>query len=307
MKNLLRQLIPLRIRRCLRSPLILPGSYRSRLDRYEQIALGGVEHSSDSQLAQLRQYAHELDKGLHRKDWEPGHGEAVYQKARCLYGQLAGNAASPDGVFRWIQDILSEHEQRQHQPPDQVTPLAAEHEPFRLDPDAMAKAIAARVSSRWFQSRTIPETVLNQIVEAAAQAPSSCNRQTLQIFASLDPARTIEILKCFKGFTGFSPFIPCAMVFCADLRPYLFPNELFIPTLDTALAVENALLMASAHGLNATLLTWGSRNTEEDRRLRRILGIPDHIEIVVGAACGYPEKNAIRPARKSVADTLWLS
>jgi len=290
----------------MRSPLILPASYRSRLERYEDIALGDVEHNDDSQFALLRQYAHELDKGLHRKDWVPGHGESAYQKSRCLYRRLIGNESPPNDVFRWIQNILSEYEQRKRQAPGEVAPLASTEEPFRLPPEDMARAIAARVSSRWFQQKKIQDAVLEQIAEAAVQAPSSCNRQTLQIFATLDPARALEILKCFKGFTGFSPFIPCAMVFCADLRPYQFPNELFIPTLDTALAVENALLMASAHGLNATLLTWGSRNAEEDRRLRHLLEIPNHMEIVVGAACGYPEQNAIRPARKSVAETLRL-
>ena len=85
------------------------------------------------------------------------------------------------------------------------------------------------------------------------------------------------------------------------------PRELFVPHLDVGLAAENAALMASSFGLSIVFLSWGSRTADNEHRLRTRFAIPEHYEIVVGAACGYPSLSPVRPARKRVTDTLvWL-
>lgn len=304
MKKFLKRLIPLRIRRCLASPYVLPAGYRSRLARYEEMALGHYENDREVQIAQLRLCAHVLDKGLRRPDWEPGHSRPLYTQGRCLLDRLIQDRSDGQEDLKWAAEIIGEYERRQagsSPPPANV----AVPDPHPLPPpEEVARLLRARVSTRCFIARPVPETILEDIVAAAIHAPSSCNRQSLRAYASLNPDRVRDVLACFSGFTGFSPYVPCAIVFCADLRPYYFPNEIFIPTLDTGLAIENALLMATAHGLSATPLTWGSRRPGDEERLRDLLDIPAHLEIVAGAACGYPRQSAEPPVRKSVAATL---
>jgi nitroreductase len=306
MKKFLKRFIPARIRRCLVAPCILPAGYRSRLDRYEEMALGHFENGPDVAIAQLRLCAHVLDKGLCRSDWEPGHSRALYEQGRCLLNRLAQDPAGEPDELKWARDIFEEYERREAGAVSPASTGAAPAPDAALAPEAVARLIRTRSSVRHFQERPVSPRVLEDIVAAAIQAPSSCNRQTLRVYASLDPARVHDVLACFSGFTGFSPYVPCALVFCADLRPYYFPNEIFIPTLDTGLAIENALLMATAHGLSATPLTWGSRRSGDEERLRALLDVPKHMDIVAGAACGYPHQPAVPPVRKTVAATLVL-
>jgi nitroreductase len=84
----------------------------------------------------------------------------------------------------------------------------------------------------------------------------------------------------------------------------MMPMELFVPHVDVGLVAGHAALMASALGLSITYLSWASRTKEHELALRQLLTIPDHYEVVVGAACGYPLRVAVKPQRKPVRTTL---
>jgi len=169
---------------------------------------------------------------------------------------------------------------------------------------AIGQFMRSRCSVRQYSPKPVSEEMVTKMVDAANQAPSSCNRHTLKIFSTTNQERAREILPLFVGYTGFNSNVQCALVFCADLRPYSFPQEIFIPTLDTGLAIENAALMAHALGLSMTILSWGNRTTPNELKLRRILGLPEYYEIIAGAACGHPSLVCELPARKSVEETL---
>jgi len=111
-------------------------------------------------------------------------------------------------------------------------------------------------------------------------------------------------MKQFKGATGISEYVPGFMVFCADMRGYSYPAERMLPVVDVSLGMQSAALVAHAHGLSMTFLSWAQHTAGEDTALRELFDIPDYHEIVAGALCGYPAVSVEAPARKSITTTI---
>ena len=300
----IRSALPLKLRMLLKlilHPYILPRIYRERLANYERVAKQEFEIDNECQASKLRMYVHTLDKGLHRKGLEPGHSREIYLTAVKILREYTG---IDDDTIGWARLIISEYEYRQSMEKETIEPLKSEPVTPIVSSDTLMKFMKMRTSCRQYKNQTVSTEAIETITQAALESPWSCSRQALKVYSTTDLELTYKALNYFSGFTCFSKYVPSMFVFCVDLRPYTLPMELFVPTLDAGLAVENAVLMAFSLGASMTLLTWGSRTMEQERGLRKLFGIPDYYEIVVGAACGYPENWAVRPARKNLKKTL---
>jgi hypothetical protein len=246
-------------------------------------------------------YAHILDKGLQYEKWQPGHSHEVYIKAKSLIEEYSD---SEDPTVAWARDVITEYERR-----DISNVLVGGRHTHRtvVFPDNMVDSfkplLAARTSVRQFSDKPLTEAQVRELVQAALQAPSSCCRQTLKVYATVRESIAYKVASSFNGFTCFSESIPAFLLFCVDLRSYSFPGELFTPCYDTALAVENAALMATAMQMSLTQLAWNGKS-ESDKFVRDIFGIPKHEEIVVGSIIGYPASVPVKPARKSIDSAL---
>lgn len=303
-KRIIARFVPASILRHIRvalSPSVLPKSYKERLACYEKIEKNFFAADSESDLALLRMYSHILSKRLYTSDWAPGHSKLIYDRAKSILDRYA---AADDPTVLWTRGIINEYEERQMARPSTISPLGGPMEPSPLAPEDLLRQMRYRVSSRHYENRRVDVASIEKIVEASLEAPWSCSRQALRVYASVEPETARSALQCFKGFTCFSQFVPCVLVFCVDLRPYSMPKELFVPHLDVGLASSNAALMASSLGLTIVFLSWGSRTADNERRLRTQFNIPDYYEIVVGGCCGYPSRTPVRPVRKPIAKTL---
>ena len=275
--------------------------FERRILRYQTLSGSGCLDDINSALAKVRMHAHVMDKGLHRSDWDKGHGENNYTQCRLLLEQLEG---VQDPTCVWAKRVVGEYERR-------TKCTEADHIPFgepvasccSISPEQLQLLLKARTSTRFYTGQRVLTEQVEKMVVAALEAPSSCNRQAIKVYASVCPSKAREIARHFIGFTGFGEFVPAVVVICMDLRPYDYPKELFTPSLDAGLAMENAVLMACALGLSMTQLIWTG---EDDREvgLRRLLGISEFEEVMVGAVCGYPAQQAIRPVRKPIVEAL---
>ena len=278
-------------------------AYRLKLQPYRWVSTQEDTVDVESCLAKLRMFAHVVDKGLQRHDWESGHSTSAYSNALHYLDLCSG---SDDPTYTWAKGIIADYEKgRASQCPrcGKVEGKCQYISP--VDATDLMSLLKFRTSIRCFQGKPITEEAAQMIAEAALEAPSSCHRQTLRIYGSVNPESVGSIAGCFHGFTGFSEFVPLVLVFCADLRPYTYPVELFTPTVDTALAVENAMLMASSLGISMTLLNWIGKSDSE-QRLRSYLEMPQHEAVVIGAVGGYPSSLPTRPIRKPVSQALIL-
>lgn len=117
------------------------------------------------------------------------------------------------------------------------------------------EAIARRRSIRQFDpDRPVDEAAVRKILEAAIAAPSAGNGQPWRFFVVRDPALKRK-LALEAGHQRFIDQAPVAIVVCADLEKaeegYGERGRKTYALQDTAAAIENMLLAATALGLGS--------------------------------------------------------
>ena len=161
--------------------------------------------------------------------------------------------------------------------------------------------VAKRFSCRAYRADPVPRTALEQILEAARQAPSACNRQPWRFAVVTEPALRSRLLN-----EGLLPGL--GMTWAAEapvilvlgmkkswithrIAPLL--SQVEYPLLDLGIAGEHAILQATELGLGTCWIGW-IRPTV----VRRILGWPADIRpqslITLGWPTSRPEQGSPR-------------
>ena len=190
------------------------------------------------------------------------------------------------------------------------------------------EAIKKRRSIRKFKPDPIPEEKIRLLLESARLAPSGTNTQPWRfiIVKDNDTKKKLQEAAHNQRHVKSSPVI---IVCCADLKAFKeFPErvdeliesgalpertrEVFIPYLkkgmDTvtkdalmvaaaaniAIAVEHIVLQAVEIGLGTCWVRW-----YEDDKVKEILDIPEHVEVMALLPVGVPdEEPSQRPRQK---------
>jgi len=169
------------------------------------------------------------------------------------------------------------------------------------------RLLVERASVRDFQSREIPDDVFNDIMRAAAHAPTGGNLQPYSIIAVREQ-QTKDRLTEMCGGQRFVSRAPVALVFCIDYHrlerwarlegaPFSAPDafmSFWIAFQDTVIAAQNICTAADALGLGSVYVGSIMSNFTE---LRKVLGMPDGVFPVVLLSLGYP-KTRPAPRRK---------
>ena len=162
----------------------------------------------------------------------------------------------------------------------------------------LLSVIKTRRSICSYRNMAMSDELVHKITEVLDWCPTSCNRQTAHVYATNNPKLVRECVRLHTGAACFTDiYAPLLLVFCADTRVY-GPNEVALPYIDVSLGVQNCTLVAHALGISLTLLTWAQHVDWQERELRRFLGIPEHIQIIISAVGGYPDRGGDVPARK---------
>jgi nitroreductase len=181
------------------------------------------------------------------------------------------------------------------------------------------EAIRARRSVRQFTDRPISRAEIEQLLDAATQAPNHRLTQPWRFYVLGPEARRAygTVLGSRKAKKVEDPAAAQAVIDKVVAAAVALPAQIAVTmTLSenpevreedyaaTMMAVQNILLTARALGL-ATHLKSGA--TMEDPRARAALGIPDGERIIVtidlGEPAGEPEP---KPRRAATEFTTWL-
>lgn len=295
----LRKILPSKIYKLVANGwIVVPKYYEALIDDAELYMNLSLEDSIKKDILLLRKYAHIIDKGLHREDAEPGHSNSIYIELKSLVDKISQTDYADDPSYIWAKDRLHNYEILQndcarfvHLRGD-VPPIP----PYSYD--VLFEIIKQRRSCRDFEEKNLEVLAINKICAAADWASSSCNKQPLKIFITNNPSLAAECLKCCKGGTGFSNFIPSFWVVTANCRGYVWPTEIMLPTLDGSLGLQNMLLIAHTLGISGTILTWAQKSLQDDAKLRKLLLIPEDYIIICCAVMGYPKSYFKVPSRK---------
>lgn len=296
--KLLRKFIPYRWYKLLANGfIVVPKYYKNAIEELEQCFDLSLEDHINKDLMLMRKFGHIIDKGLHREDATPGHSKAYYFDLKVLVEKVQHTAYANDPTVLWAAEKLSKYEALQSHPEDfkhlgQVPPVS------QITLDQLVSLIKERRSNRCFTDKAVTDEVVTQLKDVANWAANSCNKQPIRIFVANEQNLAKECLKCCAGGTGFGNNIPSFWCFTANVRGYVWPSEMYLPSIDTSLGAQNVFLAAQTIGITGTVLTWGQHTPQDDKVLRRLLNIPNDYAIIFCAVMGYAEYGYLTPARK---------
>ena len=142
--------------------------------------------------------------------------------------------------------------------------------------------IKTRRSVRSYQDRSIPEDLLERLLEAARWAPSARNLQPWKLVVVRDEQRRKALAEAAHGqrFVEKAPVILAAVAVDPER---MMSCEVPAYAVDTAIAVDHLTLAAADEGLGTCWIC-----AFEQDRVRQILNVPDSCKVVALLPVGYP-------------------
>ncbi len=164
------------------------------------------------------------------------------------------------------------------------------------------EAIRKRRSIRRYSSDPVSEEDVRELLTAAVWAPSAGNAQPWKFIVVRDPALKEKLVAVAHG-QRFIAEAPVIVVVCADVgrarRAYGERGATLYCLQDTAAAIQNMLLAATAKGLGTC---WVGAFDEE--KAREVLALPPSLRAValipVGRPREEPETRTRRPLHEVV-------
>jgi nitroreductase len=162
--------------------------------------------------------------------------------------------------------------------------------------------IKSRRTIRKYVQKDVPREVLLKCVDAARLSPSGANRQPLKYVIINDQ----ELAKEVFGTLSWARYLP-------DYQPsdLEMPRAYIVIILDkgvfesaghdVGIAAMSISMVAYDEGLGSCIL--GSVNRE---KLKRILRVPDGLDIILVVALGYPAENPVADEVKDGNIKYWL-
>jgi nitroreductase len=179
-------------------------------------------------------------------------------------------------------------------------------EPFtKSEMEVVRKLIWGRCSIRNWTSRPVPEDLIEKILEAGRAAPVGCNLDAVRFVVLRTPEEKSII------WSDIPTDNAVIIVICYDRRiAETVGQDKMVPQnlgYDAAAAGDHMLLMAHALGLGGVWLskTAKSEHTEDTGKIfKELYGLPDHIEVALHVAVGWPASGIIKSKRIPLSEMI---
>ena len=147
------------------------------------------------------------------------------------------------------------------------------------------EAVRQRRSIRRYKQDSVPEAMLNQILEAARLAPSGGNRQPCHFIVVRDVVR-----KKMLNIPTWAQEAPIVIVGCTEAAG----------STDIAIAFEHLVLAATDLGLGTCWIgRWGN-----DELIKEALQIPANVKVLAVSPLGYPAESPPAKSRKPLSQIV---
>lgn len=151
---------------------------------------------------------------------------------------------------------------------------------------SVEQTIRTRRSVRSFADRAIEPEKLTRVLELATRAPSANNVQPWQFIVVEDEARRTDLARLTIGQMWIAK-APTIVVCCGQRyldRWSWLAEKMYL--VDTTIAIDHLTLAARAEGLGTCWV--GAFDDRGHAGMKKLLGIPDGLDIVALAPIGYP-------------------
>jgi len=156
------------------------------------------------------------------------------------------------------------------------------------------KLIKSRRSIRKYRDQEVPREILEDLVDCGRLAPSGYNRQPW-VFVVLTEKELKQKLAELCQWGRFLQEAGAAiLIFCE--------KEAETALEDACAAAENIIIAASAYGLGTCWVN--SYRKAHSEAVKQLVRCPEHLELAVILAVGYPEAIPPAPKKKALAEVL---
>jgi nitroreductase len=275
----------------------------------------------------LRRNIHRLEKGLVMQPRAPVFAEDYIEETVRELSRLRAQGGLEPAEDAWAGDVLAEYFAVVQDTPTiararAVFAAAPAGTACDADEPSVPRARSAwapapvayeqflelcrrRRSVRWFESRPVPRELVLKAIDAAAQAPSACNRQPFLFRYFGDPPEAQRIAALAMGTSGYAHGIPALAVLVANLSCYPEERDRHVAYIDASLAAMQFMLALETLGLASCPINWPDIEVRE-RRMAQELELPWHLRPVMLLAVGYADPQGGVPfsAKKPAAALL---
>jgi nitroreductase len=161
----------------------------------------------------------------------------------------------------------------------------------------LLEIIKKRHSCRDYLDKPVEPEKLDIIFEAARQAPSAKNLQDWRFVVVTDKGKKLRVAQCTNRPEVFSK-AAVIIAACSNNDEIMRCGQPVGP-IDIAIALEHIALQATALDLATCWI-----GSFETRTVRRILDIPNNIQIIELMAIGYPASGTRRSSRLPLEDIV---
>jgi nitroreductase len=142
--------------------------------------------------------------------------------------------------------------------------------------------IKTRESIRNYSTKIVEDEKINYVIECARRAPSCINRQCWRFIVVKDKKRIEELSKT-SLINRWLKNVPVIIVACGDTRQSCVINDINYFIVDVSIALEHLVLAATDKGLGTCWIAGF-----DGKKVKEILKIPEHIQVVALTPLGYP-------------------
>ena len=147
------------------------------------------------------------------------------------------------------------------------------------------EVVRTRRSVREYQSKAVPQEVLDRVLDAARIAPSGSNRQPtrLILIQEEDAKRKVAELCHGQSFIATAPVViaACGRDINFNRGEWMGRYSMIV---DVVIAVDHLTLAARAEGLGTCWI-----GSFDGPALKQSLGLPEDVEVVALTPLGYAE------------------
>lgn len=148
----------------------------------------------------------------------------------------------------------------------------------------------SRYSVRDFSEARVDKALVERAVRLALKTPSVCNRQGWGVYHTND-RKIIDLCLSFQnGNKGFGHEIPSLIIIAADLKAFDTAGERNQCWVDAGMFSMSLIYALHSLGVSSCCLNW-SKTPFDDIRIRKVVPIKPHHNIVMMLGIGYPKEN----------------
>jgi nitroreductase len=274
----------------------------------------------------LRRNVHRLEKGLVMRPRRLVFAEDYIIETVQIYKRAMIRSGYSEEELRWARDVLDEYFSVVKDTPTilkarfeyldslERSPIkegAVSFKPYSLSScpkvtiefDQLLDLFAQRRSVRWYRKNPVPQEFIQQVINAAALAPSACNRQPYRFVVANEPELARRIAECAGGTVGFAHQIPAIIVVIGDLSAFPKERDRHLIYLDAAFASMQLMLAAQVLGLATCPINWPDVDSA-DKKLNKILGLPSYERVIMLVSIGFGNPDGEVPFSQKKRDSL---